>query len=252
MILNSLPVFDGVNTLLATLARPRIKVDLKKLPSQGYFYPKDLEIWITIPSEAQIQQYNQTIHANEVGAILQLTLNNVHVNEGHTIQEIRSIDLTPLFLLIVKATTKKEIKGELNYRGETQSIKITPDSLALFDFGPYADNIIDGEIHINGWRFSPPTIGAEHSFAENLEKLGKAEEVDYLPDFLFFLGNKTYLTEQETDNLFDLFEGDLPDSDYAEVCNIVDTFTELITMKYKNKQGKSGIAKIDVYNLFNA
>ena len=81
----------------------------------------------------------------------------------------------------------------------------------------------------NGWRFSLPSLGVENCLVDYIYDLDEAgERTDWCYDFLFFLGNKNYISPEEFDNLITIFNFDLDDKSKEEVRDIVKTIYKSI------------------------
>ena len=103
-----------------------------------------------------------------------------------------------------------------------------------------------------GYRFSIPSIGVQNCLVTYVYKKELAKEnlkLNY--DFLFFLGNKNYLTNSEIDNLIIIFNEDLDDKQLSIIRDIVSNLASAIPNTLKVDSNIVSIdLKIDFENLF--
>ena len=85
---------------------------------------------------------------------------------------------------------------------------------------------------MDGFRFSMPSIGVENALTNFL--LNKINDINasYYNqksyDFLFFLGDKNSLSDDEIENLITIFNYDIDDEEKSKIKNIIHKFKDLI------------------------
>jgi hypothetical protein len=100
---------------------------------------------------------------------------------------------------------------------------------------------IKNGVEIDGYKFSMPSIGVENSVTDflirkmNDERAGYYNDQNY--DFLFFLGDKNNLIDEEIENLIIIFNEDLDKDERSKIKSIINRFKTLIgyTIKVENK-----------------
>lgn len=213
------------------------KIDIKTLPTQGLFYNKDFNISIKKADITLIKEYENNYDKENLLMIIDLikyvVRQNTVLNSNYKFEDIKSIDIVFLFLEIVKFTTKKSIKIDFfnDVVGKQDIIEFDKTTFNYFDFTPYLDKYEEGQIIIDGYKFSVPSIGLENCLTkyllENRDKINLLNNISY--DFLFFLGNKNHINFSEIENLITIFNIDLEDSEKEKVKNIVSNFSSLVT-----------------------
>lgn len=240
------------------------KVDVKKLPSQGLFYKDDFEIHIKKAEIADIIEYEHKYDSEDLGIIInrlkKIVEKNVIVSNGYSYNDIKSIDIVFLFLEIVKFTNNKPI--ELSFFNDTigkeESISFDYNTFNYFELD---EKIMDKYDHINkefnfdGYKYSVPCIGTENSLTNFLvsKSFDPASAVynDYSYDFLYFLGHKPHLTYDEIENLIQIFNFDIEDSEKKNIRKIIKNMS--VIGKYSLKKDQQIIdvtAKIDLASIW--
>jgi hypothetical protein len=249
--------------VICSLVTQQKKIDVKHLPSQGLFYPKDFEISIKKADISDIIEYEQK-YDSENGYLLienikRVVKNNLVFNKDFSHEYIKSVDIVYIFLEIVKWTQNKEIKIPYfdDNSGKVEFVDFDNTTFNYFDYSPY-QNDYDSETReflMDGYRVSLPSIGLENSLTSYLISKSNDPNADkfnhYSYDFLYFLGNKNKLTFNEIDNLITIFNEDLEESELKKIARIVKRFTNLI--KYSIKKDGRLIdlkSKIDLKNIW--
>jgi hypothetical protein len=205
-----------------------LSIQKETLPSQGYFYPKDLQIKIkkgTIQDQINYQYgiANSNIFGiiDTVKSILKkrITFDPINFN----FNSLRAIDVFFLFIEFVKYTTEKPVYFN--------NIEFKPENFVYFNFDQFK-NIYDietGEFVFDGWRFSLPAIGIETSlnhFSYELAVRGKSEQYQNSNyNLIYFMGSKTELGYYDIINLVETME-DLSEEDQEYINSIVEKFSK--------------------------
>jgi hypothetical protein len=240
------------------------KIEVIYLPSQGLFYKDDFELYIKKAKIEDIIEYEYKYNKENLGSVItrlkKIVEKNVILSKNYTYNDIKSIDIVFLFLEIVKFTNNKPIK--LNYFNDTNG----KDELINFEsetfnyYEPELDLIEKydtetKEFNFNGYKYSVPSIGIENSLTHFL--VSKSDDPNsesyntYSYDFLYFLGNKSILSFQEIDNLIQIFNFDITESDRKYIRKIVKKLSEI--GRYSLKRDSQIIdvtAKIDLEEIW--
>lgn len=250
-------IFNLFNGLLNTSK----KLDLTKLPSQGKFYKDEFEIKIKKADLEDIIDYEYNFDKENVFLIVESIKKVVRKNcilpNGFLFEDIKSVDLVFLFLEIVKFTTKRKINISYynNRLGKDDLIEFSQDNFNYFDFSKYEFDNQTKEILIDGYRFSMPSIGIESNLTQFLAKKIREGEnwSDYIYDFLFFSGNKNYLSESELENLVLIFNFDMEESEKLKVKKIVNNFMKIVGYSLKiNGEVVEIKTKIDLQSIWKS
>lgn len=212
------------------------KLNIKKLPTQGFFYPKDFTISIRKASLDDRLLYNFNFVKDDISVILSETKriikNCLILNKKYKYEDIKSNDLLYIFFEIVKFTMDRDIMIPFkDVVGNTSYVPFTQKHFNYFDFNSMNCEYDSKtrEFIKNGWRFSLPSLGVENCLVDYIYDLDEAgEKTDWSYDFLFFLGNKNYISSEEFDNLITIFNSDLDDKSKEEVRDIVKTIYKSI------------------------
>jgi hypothetical protein len=212
------------------------KLNVKKLPTQGYFYPKDFTISIKKASLDDRLLYNFNFVKDDISVILSETKriikNCLILDKKYKYEDIKSNDLLYIFFEIVMFTMDRDIMIPFkDVIGNTSYVPFTQNNFNYFDFDSMKCEYDSKtrEFIKNDWRFSLPSLGVENCLVDYIYDLDESgERTDWNYDFLFFLGNKNYISSDEFDNLITIFNSDLDDKSREEVREIVKTIYKSI------------------------
>jgi hypothetical protein len=226
--------------ILGSIITGTTKIDVKKLPTQGYFYNKDFEIKIKKAKIEDIIEYEHNFKADNILEIIeiikQFVKKNIEFSKNYKFEDLKSIDIVFIFLDIVKFTNNKPIK--ISYFDKVLKkpveIEFNHSLFNYFDFKFYQNNYLEDlrVFELDGYRFSMPSIGIENCVTNFL--INKMDDIkadyynDQSYDFLFFLGDKSYLTEEEIDNLIIIFNEDIDNTEKFKLKEIISKFRNLI------------------------
>jgi hypothetical protein len=254
----------GLSNIIKGLLNIQKKMETKSLPSQGLFYKDDFEVWIKKADVGDVIEYEFNYIKDDLGIVLtrlkRMVEKNTRLSSGYTFNDIRSIDVVFLFFEIVKFTKNKPI-----------TISYFNDEIGRADEVDFGEksfnyyNIEDGLMkyynkeekifNINGYKFRLPSIGIENCLTNYLiDKQYESDALkynDYNYDFLNFLGDKNVITFNEIDNLLQIFNFDLDNSEKEKINNICKKFSKI--HKYSLKKGNKIIdisAKIDLEKIW--
>jgi hypothetical protein len=223
-------IFEYINNIFSKVK----KIDVKNLPSQGFFYPTDLVLHIKRANTEDIEEYNKGYDRNNIHSVLNklksIVEKNVNFSNKYNFNHLKSIDVVYLFLEIVKFTKNKTIN--INYfneqKGEFEFVEFNSENFNYYNLGEIVE-IWDPEkrcIDINGYKLTLPTIGIENSLTNYLIEKSTVENAikysEYNYNFTFFLNEKEKLTFSEIDNLIQIFNFDLDDDEKYKVNSAVE------------------------------
>jgi len=230
--------------VLSTLMSERKEIDLKKLPSQGYFYPKDMKLKIKKAETDDIQEYERDINRldmiKSIECIKRVVQKNVCLNKKYSYIDLKSVDIIFIFLEIVMFTTSKELLiSYIDKAGQQRNVSFSQDNFNYFDFIPFLQFYDEEtrEIVIADWRYSFPCIGVENSLTDYLSSITEIKKIDELRNisynFLFFLTGKNFLSFDEIENIIQIFNFELDDKAKQTVDDIVSRFSAIISYSLK-------------------
>lgn len=240
------------------------RVDTKILPSQGLFYKDDFEIWVKKADVGDIIEYEFNYVKDDLGIVLtrlkKIVEKNTILSRGYSFSDIKSIDIVFLFLEIVKLTKDRPITVSYfnDEIGRDDMIEFNKDSFNYFKVDEKLMNHYTKEeraFKIDGYKYTLPSIGIENCLTNFL--LSKQYESDalkyngYSYEFMNFLGDKSKVTFNEIDNLIQIFNFDLDESEMEKVSKISKTF--LYLQRYALKKGDRVIdinSKIDLEKIW--
>jgi hypothetical protein len=250
--------------LLKGLLNLQKKIDVKKLPSQGLFYRDDFEIIIKKADVEDIIEYEHNYIKDDLGSVIyklkKVVEKNSTFSKGYTFNDIKSIDIIFLFLEVVRFTKGKAVN--LTYFndefGEEEDIEFGSNYFNYFKLDDDIMRLYDNESKqfvVDGFQFSLPSIGAESCITNFLvDKIDEQDATrynDYSYNFIFFLNGKRTMSFNEVDNLIQIFNFDMEDSDVKKVTNIVKMFQPI--QKYSLKRDGKVIdinSKIDLEKIW--
>jgi hypothetical protein len=227
----------------------RKHIDVKILPSQGFFYESDFKIHIKRAEDEDIADYENEFNKENIGAILSklkmIVERNTIIRGNYDFNHIRSIDVVYLFLEIVKFTKNKSIIIEYwdDENGTNNSLEFSTENFNYFELD---ENLLESwntefrSFDINGYKYKLPSIGIENSvtaylieksYEQNAEKFN-----EYNYNFTYFLGNKDILSFQEIENLIQIFNFDIDREERILIDKIVSNMNPI--QKYSLRKGK--------------
>jgi len=250
--------------LLKGLLNLQKKVDIKSLPSQGLFYNNDFEIIIKKADVGDIIEYEHDYIKDDLGLVItklkKIVEKNTTFSSGYNFNDIKSIDVVFIFLEIVRFTKGKAVN--LTYfDDELGEEKIIEFSSNYFNYFRLSEEVMEHynkdskEFIIEDFKFSLPSIGVENCVTNYLidksddYDVAKYNEFNY--DFIFFLGNKRSVNFNEIDNLIQIFNYDIEESDSKKVRKVIKMFQPI--QKYSLKRGNKIIeinSKIDLEKIW--
>jgi hypothetical protein len=251
MISNLIQVVNGV------INSNYKEIDVKDLPTQGYFYQDDFKVLIKKASFEDALEYNFNFLKDKKGRpnlgvvlyeIYKIIKNNTNFG-NYKFEDLKSNDVLYLFFEIVKFTMNKEIY--IPYYNDLINqefyIKFNKENFNYFDYNSlgYDYDKETKEFIASGYRLSMHSIGIQNCLVDYIyqkEISGKKTMLNY--DFLFFIGNKNYLSDGEMDNLVTIFNEDLDKKELDITRNLVDKIAMSIpcTVKLGNE-----IVGVDLY-----
>jgi hypothetical protein len=216
------------------------KIDIKKLPSQGFFYADEFEISIRKATPESIEEYEKEYDPEDLGMILSKLKNivseNVVLPDGYTFSYIKSIDVVFIFLEIVAMTKNRPVQLEY-YNDEVGMIDKIDFNDRSFNYFIFDEEMMKSWIpeercfQISGYKFTLPSIGVENSLTNYLISKSSDPDAlkynDYSYSFTYFLGNREFVTFDEIDNLIEIFNSDLDEEETEKVESIVADFQPL-------------------------
>jgi hypothetical protein len=217
----------GILNILKSILNINKKIDLKTLPSQGLFYPPEFDLWIKKANIDDITEYEYEF-AEDMGTILsklkKIVKNNTILSNGFTFDDIKSMDIIFVFIEIVKFTNSKPFF----LHDKTKSkIEFSEQTFNYFDPKTIQDvyNPIERNVQIDGFRYTVPTMGVESCITNFI--ISKSFTPDskkyetYSYDFIYFLGQKNNISNDEIENLIQIFNHDMDEDDKQKVRKII-------------------------------
>lgn len=225
-------------TVVKSLLNLQKKMDIKSLPSQGFFYKDDFEIWIKRCDVDHIKDYENNYIKDNLGSIIhkvkKIVENNTIFSYGYTFNDIKSIDIIYLFLEIVKFTKNEKIKiPYVDENGLSKTINFEKKNFNYYKLDDYIKyyNKETKQFIIDNYMFSLPSIGVENGLTNFL--ISKANDKDatkyneYFYDFTYFLGDKNNLKFNEIENLIQIFNFEIDEKEMLKINKIMDIFIPL-------------------------
>ncbi len=254
----------GLGDILKDLLNITKKIPVETLPSTGLFYADDFDIVIEKADMEDIIEYEWEFDTTDVGSVIsrvkKIVQKNTILPRGYSFKDIKSADIVFLFLEIVKLTNKKTINVEYVDRFGVESV--IPFGESSFNYIHISDEMMNTydsdskEFVMDGFKFSAPSIGIENSLTRFLIGMTKTNKIsiykDYNYDFIYFLGNKSVIGNDEIENLLQIFNNDLSESDQVNVNKIVNKFKQLSEYSLKNDEDIIEItSKINLGNIWS-
>ena len=92
---------------------------------------------------------------------------------------------------------------------------------------------------MDGYRFSMPSIGVENALTQYLIDLSQVPDTDkyneFSYDFLFFLGKKNTLDNNEIENLITIFNYVIDDDEKSKIKSVINKFIEIVGYNLKHR-----------------
>ena len=251
---------NGITDIITSLTSIKM-LDVKELPTQGFFYPKDFTLSIRKASMDDIILYNFNYVKDDLGVILfetkRIIKNNIILGKKYKYEDLKSNDLLYIFFEIVKFTMDKDIMVPFeNIFGRTSYVAFSSKNFNYFDYKGLGCNYDEDtrEFEKYGYRFSLPSVGVENCLVNYIYDFIEGEyneQNENCYDFLFFMGNKNYLSNEEMDNLVTIFNEDLNEKEQDKISDIVKLIYQAIGYSLKcGNQIVSLDLKIDFEKLF--
>ncbi len=223
----------NISNLIKSLLNIHKKIDLKKLPSQGLFYPNDFELEIKKASIDDITEYEYQF-TEDLGTIIhklkKIVQNNTILPNKFTFEDIKSMDLIFIFIEIVKFTNNKpfylydQFKNKIEF--SDKNFNYFDQNLIMDFYSPKEKNI-----QIDGFKYTIPTAGIENCISNFIISKSFTSESKkyeaYSYDFIYFVGQKRFMSNDEMENLVQIFNYDMDDNDKEKVRKIVHDFSFL-------------------------
>jgi hypothetical protein len=238
----------GLLELIKNIVSGYKRLDIKFLPSQGFFYPSSFEIKIKKATDEDIIDYEINFDSENIIQVIEsikkIVSKNTFFSNSFCFEDLKSIDIVFIFLEIVKYTTSKEVEIDFfnDDIGKLDKISFDMKYFDYFNLNQYSNYYSNEECSylIDGYRFAMPSVGVENSLTHYLFSVsnqpGSDKYNNYSYDFLFFLSGKNNLTFDEIENLITIFNFDLDDSEKQKINSIVQRFSKIIdyNLKYNN------------------
>jgi hypothetical protein len=254
----------NLSNILKGLLNLQRKVDVKSLPSQGLFYNDDFEISIRKADVGDIIEYEHDYIKDDLGLVItklkKVVEKNAIFSTGYSFNNLKSIDIVFLFLEIVRFTKGKAVS--LTYFDDEKGQEIDIEfSSSYFNYFRLSEEVMEHynkdskEFIIEDFKFTLPSIGVENCLTNYL--ISKSDDLDaneynnYNYDFIYFLGNKKSITFNEIDNLIQIFNYDIEESDSKKIRKVIKMFQPI--QRYSLKRGNKVIeinSKIDLEKIW--
>jgi hypothetical protein len=238
------------------------EIDKEKLPSRGFFYKNDLQIFIKKADKKDISEYENEFKKDNLGIIIgkvkSVVEKNIILPNGYLFEDLKSIDIVFLFLEIVKLTKNKSINIFYIHNNKEKTIEFDSKN---FNYSKIDDEIMKSydevgrNFKIDGYIFNLPSIGVENCLTQFLISKSNTKDVkryaNLFYDFTYFVSDKNFLTFNEIENLIEVFNTDIEEEELFKIRKILKTFTPL----QKYSLIKDGIeieinSKIDLENIW--
>ena len=219
-------------------------IDIKNLPSQGLFYKDGFEISIKKADTEDIIFYEANYKDDPISTIRlvkEMVRKNIFLGKGFEFNDIASIDIVFLFFEIVKLTKGDDIwihhtNESIIFDKDHFNYFIVPDQL-MKKYDP-----VNKEFVIDDFRFKLPTIGIETSVTRFISDSAIAGTLmsysDKSYDFMYFLGDKTELDNDEILNLLTIFNDELGVTERNTVDTIIKEFAPFNKYTLKTDSGQ--------------
>jgi len=235
----------GLLEIIKDIVSCNQRIDVKKLPSQGYFYPSDFDIRIKKANDEDVIDYEYNFDSEDILGVIEsikkIVMKNTIFSNKYKFEDLKSVDIVFIFLEIVKYTTNRNIKIEFfnHDLGKHDKINFDMNHFKYFNFKYFIEYYIPEEYSflIDGYKFSMPSVGVESSLTQYLFSISNVDGSDvyndYSYDFLFFLGKKNNLTFGEIENLITIFNFDIDQEEKNKIKSIIEKFIGIVDYSLK-------------------
>lgn len=228
----------NLSNLVKGLLNLQKEINITKLPSQGLFYNDDFKLFIKRAKIEDIIDYENNYIKDDIGVIItkikKIVKNNTSFSSGYKFDDIKSIDIIFLFLEIVKFTKNEPIYFVYLNGMDELKIEFSSDNFNYFILNDDLMSKYDKKekcFIIDGYKYTLPSIGVEDSLTRFLflKSTEPNSEIynEYFYDFTHFVLNKNFLALDEIENLIQIFNYDIEDSEFKKIQNIVNTFSPM-------------------------
>lgn len=227
-----------LTNILKGLMIERKEIHLTDLPTQGYFYPIDMKLFIKSAEMEDIMDYEQKIDRfnvmNSIECIKDIVFKNVSLNNSYSYSDLKSVDIIFIFFEIVTFTKKKDLIVKYQDGSTQKEIPFCAKYFNYFDFSPFLEfyDKSTREFVFDGFRYSFPSVGVENALAKYLstlsnEQIQEMKNISY--DFLFYLGGRSNIDYTQFENLIQIFNYDLEEKDKTTVSQIIAYFNPILS-----------------------
>lgn len=215
------------------------KISNSVLPSEGYFYNDDFNLYIKRATNKEIDYYKNNINVKSISSIIflikKIVKENTLFSKNYLFEDLKSIDIIFIFIEIVKFTMNKKIlikildkEIEFSEKNFNYFFKNNPEINKYY-------NKNNKCFSIDGYDLSIPSIGVENSLTiflvNKIDNEDNKAYSDYFYDFTYFLGSKNNLDETEIENLIQIFNFEVEKSESKKIKKIIEMFLPLQTYK---------------------
>ncbi len=225
-----------IANLLGCLLNRYKEIDVKDLPSQGYFYNEDFRVSIKKADIGDIIEYEHNYQEDNISIIINkvkdVVRKNTKLNSNYTFRDVKSIDIVFLFCEIVKYTKGYNIKVHYidEETGDRSYIKFNKEN---FNYFTLTDDILSNYnkkerlFEFFGYKYTLPSIGIEDcitNFLMSKSNVNNSNYGKYFYGFTYFLGHKNKLTFDEIDNLINIFNYEIEEEELKKIKKILKMF----------------------------
>ncbi len=133
----------GLLEIIKNIVSGSKRIDILKLPTQGYFYPSNFDIKIKKAQDEDIIDYEFNFDKENIllviEAVKKIVKNNTVFNSEYKFEDLKSVDIVYLFLEIVKYTKSKKILIDFfnDDVGTIDKIEFCSDNFKYFDLNKF-------------------------------------------------------------------------------------------------------------------
>jgi len=249
----------SISTIVRSLLNLQKKLDVKKLPSQGLFYKDDFEISIKRADMEDIIEYEHNYVKDSLGLVItklkKVVEKNTIFSDGYSFLDVKSVDVIYIFFEIVKFTKGKSVQFNISdIIGVENMIEFDSNNFNYFNMEKLMKYYNNKEkcFTIDGYKYTLPSIGLENYLTSFLiENSDNVKYDKYHYDFIYFLGDKSYISFDEIENLIQIFNFDMEQNELNKIGKIIKLFIPL--QKYSLKRNGKVIdinSKIDLERIW--